>query len=60
MLRVSKSCLSSYHLVFVIQGQLLVNCKALLEKEVTLFLLSLIFSAQIYMQIQVHDGLQQI
>lgn len=42
MLVVNKPCLSTYHLVFVIQGQLyFVNFKALLEKEITLFLFSL-------------------
>lgn len=61
MLDVNKPCLSTYHLVFVIQGLLtFVNFKALLEKEIILFLFSLICSAQNYMQIQTHDGLQQI
>lgn len=61
MLDVNKPCFSTYHLVFVIKGQLsFVNFKALLEKETTLFLFSLICSAQNYMQIQMHDGLQQI
>lgn len=44
MLYVSKPGFSSYHLVFVTQGQFsFVNSKALLEKERTLFLFSLIF-----------------
>lgn len=61
MLDVNKPCLSTYHLVCVIQGLLaFVNFKALLEKEIILFLFSLICSAQNYMQIQTHDGLQQI
>lgn len=44
MLYVSKPCFSSYHLVFVTQDKIsFVNCNALLEKEITFFLVSLIF-----------------
>jgi len=61
MLVVNKPCFSPYHLVFVIQMQLsFVNFKYLLEKEITLFSFTFIYSAQKYTHVQIHDDLQEI